>query len=409
MNSYFATCEQQDNKELRGKPVGVCEHLGGIIIAASIEAKKIGIKTGTPVWEAKKIYPNIALLPTRAERYREITRGFLKIFRDYTDHVDVFSIDEAFLDVTHICCVRQYKLGKWVKVDPFLEAKYLALEIKQRIRSEVGDWLSCSIGIGENKLVAKLGSDMQKPDGLVIIRPEDKNKVIESISLTDIPGIGNRMARRLALLGIHTLKDLSVYPESNLISRFGILGHHLARYGRLEGNVGEFARRGSGIKSMGHMYTLPQQWRIPGQLLPLLQRLSDMVARRMRNQNLTATSVIAYFSTTDDESYGGFKEKLPLFSSGRELFYYAEQVLKSKTTRSLNKISIKFIGVTAGGLSPQIDQLTLFPYLNKAKRIAQALDSIDEKYGSGTIGFAGSFQALSAFRDSVGFGRVKEL
>src|SRR5690349_12786458 len=103
MNSYFASVEQQDNPDWRGKPVGVCEHLGGIIIAASREAKRWGIGTGTPVWEAKKLYPKIILTPTHAERYRFYTRRFLKVVEDYTDMVEKYSIDECFLDITKFC------------------------------------------------------------------------------------------------------------------------------------------------------------------------------------------------------------------------------------------------------------------------------------------------------------------
>lgn len=409
MNSYFATVEQQDDISLRGKPVGICEHLGGIIIAASVEAKKIGIKTGTPVWEAKKIYPAIVLRPTRANRYREITRSFLKIFHDYTDNVDVFSIDEAFIDVTHICAVKKPTSKGWVVADPFAEAVLLAKEIKRRIRVEVGDWLSCSVGIAENKLLAKIGSDMQKPDGLVVIRPQDIPEVMGKLDLLSVPGIGRRQLRRLGVLGIHTLKDLSVYPESNLIARFGILGYHLARLGRLEGTVSESFRPQTEIKSMGHMYTLPKKWRVPGFALPMLQRLSDMVARRMRAKGLAASSIAAYFDTIENESIGGYQEKLPCFSSGRELFEYAKLLLQRKSRVHLNTVSVRFIGVTAGHLLPYVKQLSLFPELNRAKTIAETIDSIEEKYGSGTVGFAGSFKALGAFRDTVGFGRVKEL
>ena len=103
MNSYFATVEQQDNPDWRGKPLGVCEHLGGIIIAASIEAKKWGIKTGTPVWEAKKLYPKIILTHTRAEAYRNYNRKLVKLVSDYVSEVEVASIDEVYLDMTKAC------------------------------------------------------------------------------------------------------------------------------------------------------------------------------------------------------------------------------------------------------------------------------------------------------------------
>src|SRR5215510_9283195 len=140
MNSYFASVEQQDNLAWRGEPLGVCEHLGGIIIAASIEAKKLGIKTGTPVWEAKKIYPKIILTPTHPDRYRFYTARFLKVLSDYTDKLEKYSIDEAFVDVTRACnIVKPNAQGFWEPIDPFVEAQNIAKEIKRRVTKEVGD------------------------------------------------------------------------------------------------------------------------------------------------------------------------------------------------------------------------------------------------------------------------------
>src|SRR3989344_8462289 len=133
MNSYFASVEQQANPHLRGKPVGVCEHLGGIIIAPSVEAKRLGIKLGTPVWEARKIYPQIVLLPTDPDKYRHVSTGFMKILCDYSDEVEQYSIDEAFVDITKYCSGN------------FDGALFLGLEIKQRLAREVGEWVSSSI------------------------------------------------------------------------------------------------------------------------------------------------------------------------------------------------------------------------------------------------------------------------
>src|SRR6185503_8000693 len=152
MNSYFATVEQQDNPDWRGKPLGVCEHLGGIIIAASIEAKKWGIKTGTPVWEARKLYPKIILTKTHPDRYRLYTKRFLKVFGDYTDQIEKYSIDEAFVDVTKSCNIQVYKNNELMWIDPFVEAERIGREIKQRMKREVGDYITCSIGIAWNKL-----------------------------------------------------------------------------------------------------------------------------------------------------------------------------------------------------------------------------------------------------------------
>ena len=115
MNSYFASVIQQDKPEYRGRPLGVCEHLGGIIIGASIEAKKWGITTGTPVWEARKLYPKIILTHTTAERFRFFTRKLIKLVSDYTDDVEVYSIDEVFLDITRVCNVKKFSIFNFQK------------------------------------------------------------------------------------------------------------------------------------------------------------------------------------------------------------------------------------------------------------------------------------------------------
>ncbi len=171
MNSYFASVEQQDNLAWRGQPLGVCEHLGGIIIAASVEAKKWGIKTGTPVWEAKKLYPKIILTKTHPDRYRLYTGRLIKILRDYTGLVEQYSIDEAFIDVTRVCNIKGVR-------SPFEEAVRIAGLIKIRMKTEVGDWLRYSIGVAENKLLAKIASDLQKPDGLTVVYQGNPRSIV---------------------------------------------------------------------------------------------------------------------------------------------------------------------------------------------------------------------------------------
>jgi DNA polymerase-4 len=286
MNSYFASCEQQDNLAWRGQPLGVCEHLGGMIIAPSVEAKRWGVKTGTPVWEAKVLCPQIILTRASPDRYRFYTAKFYALLEEYTGVLEKYSIDEAFLDLTKACNIRTQHL-----VDPFQEASRIAQEIKQRIRLEVGDWLRCSVGIGWNKLVAKIASDLQKPDGLVVVRPEEKHLLYQKLKLTDIPGIASRQARRLLKYGIRTLIDLKNCPESHLVSWFGIPGRHLWFMGQLEGFYGEeFGWQP--LKSIGHMYTIAREQRqSPVVAQNVLARLAEFVARRLRSLAFATTYI----------------------------------------------------------------------------------------------------------------------
>lgn len=420
MNSYFASVEQQDNPQYRGKPLGVCEHLGGIIIAASIEAKRWGIKTGTPVWEARKLYQKIILTKTHPDRYRLYISRVMKVVGDYTHLVEQTSIDELYLDATKACNVKVVSGQCLVDRNPFEEAVDIAKEIKRRMKIEVADYMTCSIGIADNKLLAKIASDMQKPDGIVVVTSNkfkvtsgdrgylvfDKDDLYRQLKLTDIPGIGHRQEKNLNKLGIKTLLDLKNYPQSLLVRRFGINGHHLHKMGQLEGSWKPVVEADDEIKSIGHMYTLPQEYRQTKFFAPVLYKLCEMVGRRMRKKNLEGNIIHFYIR---DKNYEGCGEsrKLGFFvCDGREIFLQAMDIYsKLKLSDSI----FKLIGITVAGLRPSVNQLSLFGYEEKTKRISSALDKINSKYGDFTVCRVPVLSAKLAFSDSIGFGRVKEL
>lgn len=406
MNSYFASCEQQDRLDWRGKPLGVCEHLGGIIIAASREAKRWGIKTGTPVWEAKRRYPKVILTKTNAERYRFYTRRWLALVSDYTGSVEQASIDEAFLDLTPV--VGQAK-------DPWGAAAEVASDIKRRMPLEVGDWLTCSVGISDCKLVAKIASNLKKPDGLTVVRPEDKERLYGLLELTDIPGIGARRAARLKALGIATVRELRDCPLSHLVASFGVAGYHLHRAGQLAGSWKEPVEDQANLKSMGHMYTLERQFRDSRYLLPVLSRLCEMVAERLRRKRLVAGALFVgvrlglrggqFGRRRDHRWWQGHARLDAPTADGRRLFLEARELLREGLADAR---SCYLVAVTASTLSPAHEQLALLPDRPSDPAISQALDRINARYGPGTATRAESWLAQSIIRDSVGFGRIKE-
>ncbi len=401
MNSYFASCEQQANPFLRGKPIGICEHLGGIIIAPSIEAKKFGVKTAMPVWEAKKLCPQIQLFYTDPDKYRETTRRFLNIFLKHTERIEKYSIDEAFLDLTDN--VKNFK-------NPWVEASEIAGDIKKEMKVYVGDWIKCSIGIGPDKLIAKIASDLKKPDGLTVIRPEDKNSLYQKLSLTDIPGIGRQTEKALNMLGIKALSDLRDYPESKLVAHFGIQGHHLHQMGQLQGSWQEdFAEEAQenqeSPKSMGHAYTLPSASTDAKVALQVLYKLSEMVGRRLREAKLSGN--IVHFILTDRKNeYFNKQRKLDRYiQDGREIFLEAANIFEKSEHYKKN---FKLIGVTVSGLKEEINQLSLFDIDQTKSRLVKYLDRINDKYGEFTISRVPAWEARNLIRDSVGFGRMKE-
>jgi DNA polymerase-4 len=395
MNSYFASVEQQANPHLRGVPCGVCEHLGGIILAASVEAKRLGIKTGTPAWEARKIFPGIVLLPVDPPKCRQVTQGFLKIFSEYTSHVEPYSIDEAFLDMTEVCDWRS--------------AVFRALEIKQRIRREVGEWLTCSVGVGPNKLVAKIASDLDKPDGVTVIKPEEVDGLYEKLSLTDVPGINVRTERRLNLLGIYRLRDLADFSESALVGRFGIWGKHLSDMGKLhsEAEVGSVVHT---PKSMGHAFTLSRPAVDYATVKKLLRKLSEKVALRLRRAGLWGRTVGCYVrfvaAAGEDKRYFGAGRSHRMKENtydGRVVFAQAEKIFRSFGSSR----PVRMAAVTVADLTRTEGEEPLFEVYKKRPLALSAIDRVNARHGDLTLRPAVLFGSDHMVGDTVGFGRLK--
>jgi DNA polymerase-4 len=320
-------------------------------------------------------------------------------------------------------------------VNPFEEAVRVALEIKQRMKKEVGDYLTCSIGIAENKLLAKIGSDLKKPDGIVVIANEEfrikneeckcknssfcihhsaflrlsKNDLYNRLKLTDIPGIAKRQEKRLNALGIKTLKDLRDYPLSKLVCAFGINGYHLHHMGQLSGSWKARVNFDESIKSIGHMYTLPKEYRKPEFFEPVLYKLCEMVGERLRRKKLMGNIVIAYVRDSNYNSYGHSVKLSSDIFDARDLFWESRHIIKNYP--DINKIiaNCKLVGVTIAGLKPFILQQSLFKKQTAQSSLARAVDVINAKYGKFTLSYAPVLKAGKVFRDSVGFGRVKEV
>lgn len=410
MNSYFASVEQQANPLLRGRPVGVCEHLGGIIIAPSVEAKRLGIKLGTPVWEAVKIFPQIVLLHTDPDKYRHVTEKFLSIFRDYSDDVEQYSIDEAFVDATEYCA------------GSYDEALLLGLTIKQRLKLEVGEWVSSSIGIAPNKLIAKIAADLGQGDidRIYTVHPEDIPTLYDRLELTDVPGIGPRLKRALAKLGIFTLKQLAVYPLSNLLNQFGIWGyslHSLANFNapqpplNLRGGEGELLSEAERPKSFGHAYTVAKPLKTFGEIKKLMFKLSDKVGRRMR-QHGAAGNIVHYFHS--DKQYSGFSKQRKIrdfINDGKDIFQVAWEIFAPslRVREDRGELRIKIMGVSISGLRfDRDDQDFLFEHYQRPLFLLRAMDQINDKYGEYTITRALMSRAPADWaKDTVGFGRTR--
>ncbi|MGD0755300.1 MAG: DNA polymerase IV [Bacteroidales bacterium] len=207
MDAFFASVEQLDNPELRGKPVAV----GGsgersVVAAASYEARKFGVRSAMPSVIAKRLCPDLIFVKHNFARYTEISGSIMEIFREYTDLIEPLSIDEAFLDVT-------------TDKKNIRSATVIAKKIRNEIKSKTG--LTASAGISVNKFLAKIASDINKPDGLFVIRPEDAEKFIEELPVEKFYGIGKVTAQKMHRLGIHTGADLKKWDLVSLVRNFG--------------------------------------------------------------------------------------------------------------------------------------------------------------------------------------------
>ncbi len=292
MNAFFASVEQRSNPALRGRPMAVVgSERRGVVLSPSYEARAFGVKTGMMYHEARALCPEIVLVPASSGKYSHACEGLVEIWRSFTPLVELFSIDEAFLDVTGC----EALFGDPVRI---------AVRIKERTWEETG--LTCSVGIGPNKLLAKLGSDMQKPDGLVLITPDDIPAVMEDLPVKEICGIGPNLTRHLAALGVRTCGELSHAPLRKLTQRFGIVGERLRNMGRgidddpvvpLEEQEAEEA------KSMGHSMTLAEDCSDRMELERHILHLSEKVGRRLRRGGYQGSTVSLVLRSSDFHTF----------------------------------------------------------------------------------------------------------
>lgn len=216
MDAFYASVEQRDHPEWRGKPLVVgSSHPRGVIAAASYEARKFGIHSAMASKKAMQLCPHLIFAPHRFDVYKSVSREIHKIFSEYTDLIEPLSLDEAFLDVTK----NKFNI---------LLAQDIAKEIKLKIKSQLN--LTASAGVSYNKFLAKIASDMQKPDGLTVIHPKKALRVIESLPIEAFWGVGPVTARRMHELGIHTGKDLQSKSELFLVKHFGKRGTLFAEF-----------------------------------------------------------------------------------------------------------------------------------------------------------------------------------
>lgn len=398
MDSYFASVEQQARPWLRGKPVVVSGRpdIHSVVAAASKEAKRYGIKAGMSTWEAKKLCPQVIFVPGDPDKYESMTRRFLTILIAYTPMVEVYSIDEVFLDASQI--VARYP-------DPVALAK----EIKARFREELGAWITCTIGIAPNKLLAKLATEQAKPDGIRWIRPEQVPDLLQRTPVDAVTGIGPRIAKRLSYMGVWTLADLGKIPEPYLRRVFGVYGTVLHLWGKgLDPTPLKPYWQEEDNKSIGHSHALPKPLRHPEGARRVLHYLALKTARRMRQKGFVGRVVFALYR--DEElGYHGAQRALSVPTCDeREIYATALAIVDEKLGGFPEGVTL--VGVRVGGLQnlkgfPR----PLFPGDNKREKLLFALDKIRDRFGEEAIVPASTLACRLLVGATGGMGREKEL
>lgn len=371
MNAFFASVEQQDKPHLRGKAVAVVGSAKRTVITtASYEARRFGVKTGMTMHEGRKKCPDLILVTGNHRRYMEVSTEIMKTLRHFSPLIEVCSIDEAYLDVTGC-------------IGLFGSAERVAHLIKHNIKNRFG--LTCSIGISTNKLLAKLASDMKKPDGLVIIDPSEVQRLLESVPVKDLCGIGPKTARQLSLYGISTCGQLARFPVELLRRRFGIVGDRLHLMGHgIDHRMVIPLEKSEETKTIGHSMTFDHDLTDEQEMLKQILRLSEMVGRRARKHRIWGKTVTLSIRYADFHSSEGKQETLPRHINRSEEIYEAARALLRTVTLAQ---PVRLLGVRLGNLSYQSDQLPLFGEERKRLLATEAMDLVNSRFGEFTVTF----------------------
>lgn len=394
LNSCFATIEQQANPLLRGKPIVVAayETPNGCVLAPSIEAKRLGIKTGMRVKEARLLCPDVIVRSSDPEKYRDVHQKFKKIFTDYSDIVVPKSIDEAVID---------FRSMERLKLDLVEIAK----EIKQRMKKEIGEWIICSVGISVNRFLAKLAASLHKPDGLDLINHKNIKKIYGAITLLDLNGINLKFQARLNAYGIFTPLDfLNAECETLQKNVFkSVLGRQW--YERIRGyEVDDVEFK---TKSIGQEYALKEWTSDPRKICPMLMKLCEKMGRRLRRKSFIARGIHVGMIYRDGTYWHRARLTGEQMYTTMELYRNALLIYNQQPEiKAITKISVSCYDLSSNTKA----QMTLFDIdVSKQRKTANAMDDINHRYGEFVITPALMMGMKDTILDRVPFGSTKDL
>ncbi|TBL81335.1 DNA polymerase IV [Paenibacillus thalictri] len=378
MNAFYCSVhEAVEPEKYAGKPIAVAgsvELRKGIIVTCSYAARGKGVRTGMLVREAVKFCPEIVLIKPNFELYRQFSREFMKIAYDYSPLVETMSIDECYVDITG-----SKQFGTPLEI---------AERIQYRVREELG--LPCSIGVAPNKLLAKMASDMKKPNGITVLRKRDVPALLWDKPCSYLFGIGKKTAEKLEKMNIRTLGQLAAADESKLNAAFGVLGSWLKQAANgIDLSPVNPEREQS--KSIGHTTTLPSNYSEWEPIQRVFLNLADQVARRLRRQELVAETVQITIRNPDMKTITRSVTLEAPTERMDEIYKMACQLFQRHWRLPA---PVRLLGITLQGLQLKTDaaiQLDLFSYTQEPnkERLTKAMDAIRDKFGESAILTAG--------------------
>ena len=419
LNSFFASVEQQLHPEYRGKPVGVCGTMAdtGALIAASYEAKALGVKTLTKVGEAKRLIPDIILVDGSHSVYSEFSHNIAKAVERVCPVAHTPSIDEMVCEL----------MGR-ERNPP--AARRIALDIKQAIKDDVGETLRCSIGMAPNRYLAKIASDMQKPDGLIGLLPSQLPRAIAHLDLRDLPGVGARTEARLHAKGITTMPELLALDRNGMHALWdSVWGDRLYHWLRGADTGDDGAPVDSGIqKSLGHSHVLAPEHRSQQGAWAVAHKLLHKASMRLRMEKFHAATmaVTIKYSLTREQQAKALAEqkKVKQHSSGIQQTGWGMEARFRPAQDTLTLLEALqgiwkqapqgpeyekpfFVGVTMRNLTPDADvPVMLFEEPGNRNQLSATMDKLNLKYGHTTLHFAGMLPARDSAPTRIAFTQI---
>lgn len=373
MNSFYASVEMAYDPSLKGKPLAIAgdpKLRKGIVVTCSYEARKFGVKTTMPIWEAKKRCPELIVKSPNFDRYRTLSQAIFNILREYTHLVEPVSIDEGYMDITE-----SYEWGTPIEI---------AEDIQKRLQNELD--LPSSIGIAPNKFLAKMASNMKKPMGITILRKRDVPVRLWPLPVEEMHGVGEKTAAKLRTIGIQTIGDLAKANDIQLRSLLGIIGVRLRERANGRDDRKVDPESVNERKSIGNSVTLPQDAESEEELSEVTHKLAEKVSSRLKERGLLTTHLSVMIRFRNRHTITRSKK----LDSPTDSVGDIQRISRALVLEHWNDTPVRLLGITAQDLVEKEEaykQLDLFTYQKEAKiePLLETMEKLKEKFGSQII------------------------